>query len=441
MVKTLVVMRHGKAMPLAPNQQDEDRELTPAGAAALSARLPHMLRLLETNDAPVRIWASPAVRARQTAELLAAALRANNTHPQGTIELHDSLWEQDMTAFLDELRTSQDEFVFAVGHVPFAEDIVEDLVGTTPPFSTGALCCLEVHFADEDAQDAASAQDSARLLWFAQGPVAAHWNTLVQVQETFTQTAEAIEDRRRAFFAKPEDIETIHRFRTNIRTLRSFVAFVKPWQSAEQNARMQALLKEIVGYTSRLRELDVLEKHVRANPESSPKLVAFCKKEARAERSRVLKILASKRVTKMFEQAMADAKDIAWKSRFATQGLAQSVVRGRFDALIEAVGADLANVDLSNEEQTHDVRKRAKRARYVAEFNSGILGSDAVDIAKAMTAHQDALGDVCDARANIRLMSEFLQRKLPKSVARDLTRMRTQNEELLQSILSSQGAA
>lgn len=266
-------------------------------------------------------------------------------------------------------------------------------------------------------------------------------DALVRLQRTIAQTAKTIEDRRKAFFNNPKDIETLHRFRTKIRALRSLIAFIKPWQKARQNAETQAILKEVVGYTARLRELDVLEKNVRADPDASPKLIAFCKGEASAERKRVLKILASKRVTRLFRRAMASAKAMAWKKRYAKHGLPQDVVRARFDALVEAVGAELAHVDLTDAEQTHDVRKRAKRVRYVAELAADTLGPDAVDVAKDMTAHQDTLGDVCDARANIRLTSEFLQQDLPKPVAKGLVRLRKQSEAILRELTLDQPSA
>ncbi len=436
----LVVMRHGKAMPSEEGQQDADRSLTKAGARALEARLPHMLRLLDTQGAAVQIWTSPAKRARQTAKLLERALRDAHVPLEKRIEAHSCLWEQDIDEFLADVHASGDGCVFAVGHIPFAEDLVEELTGSSLSFSPGALACLDVRFADMGAWDGASTRDHARLLWFAQGPVSAHWDTLVQLQHALTTTAEAIEDRRQAFFADPKDIETIHRFRTNTRTLRSLVAFIKPWQNAEQNAKTQATLKEIVGYTSRLRELDVFERQANSNPDSSPELLEFCRKQSAAERAKVLKALSSKRVTKAFETAMADAKDVLWKKRYLRYGLPASAVRERFDAMVESVGSDLAVVRLSDSEQTHDVRKRAKRARYVAEFNAGILGDDAIDVARNMTAHQDDLGDVCDARANIRLIGEFLQRDLPEPLVWELTLMRAQNETFLYGLLKAKEA-
>lgn len=437
MIKTLVVMRHGKAEASAESLRDKDRRLTPAGEAALAARLPYMLRLFEAVDVDVRIWASPAKRAHQTAKLLEAALREKRVPLKGEIELHESLWRQDLVGFVEELRASEDEVVFAVGHVPFVEEAVEDLVGAAPSFSTGALACMELTLAEADEQDFVLDQDHGRLLWFVQGPVAGRWETLMCLQEIVTQVAEAIEDRRSAFFAEPTDIETIHRFRTNTRTLRSLLAFVKPWQRADENAEAQALLKEVVRHTSRLRELDVLEKHVRANRKSSPKLVEFCAQEARDERARVLDVLGSKRTRKAFERAMSLVKQLTWRQCHADEGLGRDVIRARFDALAASVGAELARVDLMDEEQTHDVRKRAKRVRYVAEYCPAVLGPDAVDIAKAMTSHQDTLGDVCDARANMRLMDEFLRRDLPKSVARELRAMRAQSEAQLEAALKA----
>ena len=430
MAKTLVVMRHGKAMPAEQGQRDAERRLTEAGALALEAQLPRMLRLLRVHGRRGQIWVSPAVRACQTAELLAKALQGRGIELDGKIRRIDSLWRQNVDEFLAELQATDADLVFAVGHIPFVEEVVEELADATPTFSTGALACLEVPATENDA----------RLLWFVQGPDAARWATLLQLQETITQVAEAIEERREAFFATPDDIETIHRFRTFSRTLRSLLAFIKPWQNREENAEAQVILRDIVRHTSRLRELDVLERNARLNPNSSPGLLAFCKAEAARERAKVRKILKSKQVTRSFERAMELSKHIAWRKRVARDGLSAELIRARFDALVASVSADLAVVELSDAERTHDVRKRAKRARYVSEYCQDILGPDAVQIALGMMAHQDKLGDVCDARANIRLIDESLGRRLPKAAARELKSLRAENETSLYTTLKDADA-
>ena len=260
---------------------------------------------------------------------------------------------------------------------------------------------------------------------------AANANTVAQLQATLASAADTVQEHLQAFFADPDDIETNHHFRTNIRRLRSLVTFVKPWQRSKQNAETQTILRDIVRHTSLLRELDVFEKQVRANPDSSDELIALCAKAASTERARVLGTLASASVTQTFKRAMTLAKNVEWKRRYATHGLPQSAVRARYYGMIESVRADLDVLDLSDAERTHDVRKRAKRARYVAELYANILGADAMDVAKDMTAHQDGLGDICDARANIRLIDEFLKQELPESVRRVLIHLRTQNESFL----------
>ena len=439
-MKTLIVMRHGEAMPLLPGQQDADRSLTKAGTMALEVRLPHMLGLLKARGRTAELWTSRATRARQTAELLEKALKGRRITLKNGIEELDSLWKQDIDEFVADLFATEAKLVFAVGHIPLIEDVVEELTDSTLSFSPGSLGCLEVNLDDMDARDVFSFDDSARLLWFVQGPDVEPWEPLAQLQKALTKTAEVIEGRREAFFANPSDIETIHRFRTNTRTLRSLVAFIKPWQKAKENAELQTTLRDIVRHTSRLRELDVFEKHARSNPDSSPELLAFCSREASAERAKVLQILRSKKVAKSFEKAMAVAKAVTWKRRIAKGGLSKDAIRARFDSMVESVSADLATVRLADAEHTHDVRKRAKRVRYVSELNEDILGADAVDIAKGMTAHQDNLGAVCDARANIRLINEFMQSPLTGTVAWELALMRAQNETFLFDALKANEA-
>ncbi len=437
MKKTLIVMRHGKAMRAEAGQQDADRALSEAGVMALEAQLPRMLRLYKTTSDTVALWASPTKRTNETARLLHRVLTERNVVLAQDIEQHESLWRQNLADFLAELYDSCEETIFAVGHVPFLERVVKKLAGASPSFATGGLGCLEVDFPDMDERDRSIMCGKARLLWFVQGPRSRYWNTLVRLQAALMQTAEAIEERRGAFIANPEDVETIHRFRTNTRALRSLVSFIKPWQNKEQNTEIKEILKEIVGYTSRLRELDVFEDQVRSDPDSSNELIELCKKEASVERSEVLKALTSPRLTESFTRAMLLCKSVVWKRRYIKHGLPKSEIQARFDAMVESVKDDLVSLDLFDAELTHDVRKRTKRVRYVAERAASVLGTDAVDVARNMNAHQDDLGAICDARANIRLIDEFLQQDLPDSVVRELDRLFGQNETLLNNLLES----
>ena len=437
MKKTLVLMRHGKALPLAEGQEDIDRPLSEAGRRSLAAMLPNMLKPLGCVKGPVCVWTSPARRASESAELMYNELKASKLQVAGPVEEHESLWTQDATAFLEELRTSEHETVIAAGHNPFVESLAETLCGATLPCATGALVCIRVNFLEDGSCSSASDKRGNRLLWFSQGPVSQRWKTLVELEGTLASWADTVAERKQRFLDFPEDIETLHKFRVSIRTLRSLVAFIKPWQDPSQNAQIQTLLKEAVACTSKQRELDVFARQAEKSPDCSPELVEFCLHEADEEREVVLKTISSKPYTKKLDKALALAKDIAWRPKRNRIGLAANDVRAHFDSMIGALEAEMDCLDLSDAELTHDVRKRAKRARYAAENFQDIVGADAVDIAKNMTAHQDDLGALCDARVNINMINGFLDRDLPETVAWDLTLLRAQNETFLITALKN----
>ena len=227
----------------------------------------------------------------------------------------------------------------------------------------------------------------------------------------------------------------MHKCRVTIRALRSLAAFVRPWQDKRQNACVNDELRSVVRLTSRQRELDVLAEQCAERPDSSEELVSFLREAAAAERKRVMKALASKKTRKSLARVGKELSDVSWRPRIVHDGLDPSEMRARFDALASALANDLAALDLADVERTHDVRKRAKRVRYNAEKFSDIIGGDAVGIAKDMTAHQDNLGAICDARVNIDIVNSFLEQDLPPEISRELALLRTENEDYLRDTL------
>ena len=88
----LILIRHGIAEERTPEGDDFYRKLTEAGVEGLTAFLPDIAPLL-TESGNLRIWTSPLVRARQTAELLAEAAAVEE------IEQKEFLATGDYTAF------------------------------------------------------------------------------------------------------------------------------------------------------------------------------------------------------------------------------------------------------------------------------------------------------------------------------------------------------
>ena len=130
MIKTLVLVRHGVS---EHSFEDMRRELTPAGQRALSAHYPCIFGLLGPESEEAEIWTSPAYRALETAEIVAEALDAEG------LEIHDSLYNQDLPTLQAELEHADAETLVLVGHAPFLGYVAEALLGYELPLTKGAV--------------------------------------------------------------------------------------------------------------------------------------------------------------------------------------------------------------------------------------------------------------------------------------------------------------
>lgn len=129
----LYFVRHGKAEQAA--ESDHARELTTKGAArvrVLAGALAHM------GVTPDYVYASPRVRAQQTAQIMADMLGA-------TVETRDAV---NFSFSLEAVETltsdlSPDSDVMFVGHNPSMSQVVQDICGAQVSMKTGAVACVE----------------------------------------------------------------------------------------------------------------------------------------------------------------------------------------------------------------------------------------------------------------------------------------------------------
>ena len=154
MIKTLVLVRHGKAQPISAAPSDFDRELLPKGERALRKAYPRTFTLLE-GEPDIHIWSSPAARALGTAEVIGEVLGIDPDE----FTLIDEVYEQDFDATLSAIMGAEAETVVLVGHIPLVEDLAARL-GADLPFDTGAAACFSMP----------AASGIPRLKWFVQGP-------------------------------------------------------------------------------------------------------------------------------------------------------------------------------------------------------------------------------------------------------------------------------
>lgn len=134
----LYVIRHAAAAP-AGEGSDFGRPLT--GLGRLQARAAGRA-LRERGAAWGAILASPAARAAETAELIAAEF-----DPAPVLETVESLYGgTSPPSLLEALRPWEGKGDLAlVGHLPFVEHLVLALLSQTADlrFPAGAICCLE----------------------------------------------------------------------------------------------------------------------------------------------------------------------------------------------------------------------------------------------------------------------------------------------------------
>jgi phosphohistidine phosphatase len=107
----LYVLRHAEAEALSPSGLDADRALTDAGAKRMKAVSRAIARMEPAFDA---ILVSPLLRARQTAEPVAASC-----HFKDELQVTELLLPgSDPANLIEELATSEWKSVLVVGHEP-----------------------------------------------------------------------------------------------------------------------------------------------------------------------------------------------------------------------------------------------------------------------------------------------------------------------------------
>jgi len=135
----LYLLRHGTASDVAPS--DAERKLTREGEE--EARVAG-LALAELGVKPSYVLSSPLVRARQTAEIAARAMKF-----RGAVELVDELTNGTSTPELVKLLqsySSADEMLL-VGHMPSLSEHLAVLIGSKSPqgfpLGKGSVACVD----------------------------------------------------------------------------------------------------------------------------------------------------------------------------------------------------------------------------------------------------------------------------------------------------------
>ncbi|MBK9087774.1 MAG: phosphohistidine phosphatase SixA [Holophagales bacterium] len=137
----LYILRHAEAEALSPSGLDADRALTDAGTKRMKLVARAIARMEPAFDA---IFVSPLLRARQTAEPVAAACRF-----KGELTITEALAPgADPAILLEELEAAGCSSALVVGHEPHLGTLVGRLVSgrkdVEVPMKKAALAVFEI---------------------------------------------------------------------------------------------------------------------------------------------------------------------------------------------------------------------------------------------------------------------------------------------------------
>ncbi|HJR09750.1 MAG TPA: histidine phosphatase family protein [Pyrinomonadaceae bacterium] len=159
-MKSLLLLRHARPSATSPTGRDIDRPLVEEGRAAAS----HVGQLLRQKQIkPEVVLSSPAVRARETAELVSeAAGLATQTRFDARI------YEASLEELLQIVSEAEDgvETLLLVGHNPGLAELLASLTGESAAMSPATLARIEL---DINAWSELRASQAGRLV-FIQPP-------------------------------------------------------------------------------------------------------------------------------------------------------------------------------------------------------------------------------------------------------------------------------
>ena len=422
----LILIRHGVAEERTPEGDDFYRKLTDEGVEELTAFLPDIAPLL-TESGTLKIWTSPLIRARQTAELVAEATAVDE------IELQEFLATGDYVAFMEALEQEDDGFALAlVGHEPYMSNWTKELIGAAIPFKKGAVAFFTVDLnadpignlewllapGESAKRKHADAADKKHAVDKHEGTADCYpddgedtlYAGIIKEQMAGVQHAYS------AYKQDPIEPESAHALRVAIRQLRALLNFNKANGEEKYYREAGEDWREIATTFGYLRELDVLMEECRELRGLYPDMLAedgqvmtWLMEERQAEQDSIHELITSGALTERILDAEAATAQFLKSSSLDDEQQKKATVK-KLDKMKKRLMRKWEEVDFSNHEQTHCLRINAKKLRYAATYLAPVLGEKDKDTIKEMKKVQTALGTLCDFDINGHLLLEMAEK-------------------------------
>ena len=202
--------------------------------------------------------------------------------------------------------------------------------------------------------------------------------------------------------------DSVHQMRLAVRRLRGTLASYYP---AFDDDAIDTVRRELQWFGSTLgevRDLEVMAQRVRELDHQAPALLAELEAEHERARERLAEAMASSRYAALLGRlaTLADDPPFTAVAHLPASGLVRAQglrdwrrIRGRVDTLP-------APDDAAYEKHLHEVRKAAKRLKYLLETGREVTGAEARMLLRLLTSFQRRLGDHHDASLTGRLLTD-----------------------------------
>ncbi len=207
-----------------------------------------------------------------------------------------------------------------------------------------------------------------------------------------------------------ENPEYVHQMRVAVRRLRSALRMFPHTNACDLRSRCDAALRTLGRALGGVRDLDVFGQTV------EPALRDLPRPQARAVRAAIAGRVGSARArareylqTPDYERLTTRlALWLAMQAPDAGGGVLMHLARRQLARLYKHVARGAARLDSLDESGRHRLRVQIKRARYAAEFFSGLYARDAVrPYVAALSELQDCLGSLTDINMARALLRDF----------------------------------
>lgn len=154
-MKTLFLLRHAKSSWKDPTLEDFDRPLNGRGRVAAKS-IGEFIR--EQNETVDLVLSSPAVRARETIEIVMKAMGV-----PAELRFDQRIYEAGPLRLLEVISQIEEDKsrVLLVGHNPGMEELLQVLTGRSEHMATGALAKIDL----KTAKWSKAADHKGNLAW------------------------------------------------------------------------------------------------------------------------------------------------------------------------------------------------------------------------------------------------------------------------------------